>query len=214
MYLPEHFALDDTQQIQQLIGDYPLASLIYQDQGELQAEHLPGVFLPEPRDGKARLFFHAAAGNRLAQLASSANASVLAIFQGPSGYVTPGWYEEKAISGEVVPTYNFAVVQVHGRLTRIDDEQVFLERLSLLSDHFENQRPQPWRVSDAPPEFIRGLLQAIVGLELEIERVTAKFKLSQNKSLINQHNIAEGLSQTGSQALSALMTQRLFRDGA
>ncbi len=214
MYLPEHFALDDTQQIQQLIGDYPLASLIYQDQGELQAEHLPGVFLPEPSDGKARLFFHAAAGNRLAQLASSANARVLAIFQGPSGYVTPGWYEEKASSGEVVPTYNFAVVQVHGRLTRIDDEQVFLERLSLLSDHFENQRPQPWRVSDAPPEFIRGLLQAIVGLELEIEQVTAKFKLSQNKSLINQHNIAEGLSQTGSQALSALMTQRLFRDGA
>lgn len=209
MYLPEHFAIHDATQIQQLLRDYPLACLVYQDQGVLQAEHLPCVMLPPQSDGKTRLFFHAAAGNRLCHYASLAESPVLAVFQGPAGYVTPAWYEEKASTGEVVPTYNYAVVQVRGNLSLIDDAQVFLERLSSLSDHFENQRAHPWRISDAPAPYIQQLLAAIVGIELEVEQIEAKFKLSQNKSVINQHNIAEGLRSTHP-ALSTMMEQGLF----
>lgn len=215
MYLPAHFAMDDKASILAILRDYPLATLVYQDQHEFQAEHLPCVYQPAAITANwGSLFCHAAIGNRLVELASAAGTEqglpILAIFQGPSAYVTPSWYEDKVKTGEVVPTYNYAVVHVYGRLRLITDAQEFAAKLALLSDHFEQSREKAWRMDDAPAEFLQQIMQAIAGLDIQIERVVGKAKMSQNKTSFDRQTIADGLRAEGAAAVSEIMEQQLF----
>jgi len=122
-------------------------------------------------------------------------AEVLVIFQGPDGYISPNWYPSKHETGREVPTWNYAVVHVHGRLQVIDDAAWIRQFLETLTDRHEAQQPKPWHVSDAPADHVEKSLKAIVGIAITIERIEGKFKLSQNHPVRNQAGVVDGLRQ-------------------
>ncbi|TAM14761.1 MAG: FMN-binding negative transcriptional regulator, partial [Rhodanobacter sp.] len=118
---------------------------------------------------------------------------VLVIFRGPHGYVSPNWYPTKHETGREVPTWNYAVVHVHGRLKVIEDATWLRALLERLTDRHEASEPAPWHVGDAPEDHIEKSLRAIVGIEIAIERIEGKFKLSQNHPERNRLGVIAGL---------------------
>ena len=130
---------------------------------------------------------------------------------GPHGYVSPSWYPGKTEHGRVVPTWNYAVVHVTGRLVVLDDADAVLDIVQRLTDTHEATSAVPWKVSDAPAEFVRAQLKGIVGLRLEIVSVEGKMKLSQNRPAADREGVVAGLegrADAGSAAVAAMM-----RDG-
>ncbi|MEO8468820.1 MAG: FMN-binding negative transcriptional regulator [Chloroflexota bacterium] len=119
----------------------------------------------------------------------------IAIFHGPDAYVSPAWYEEKARTGRVVPTWNYVVVVAYGTLIVHDDPDWLRAHVRALVDRHEAMRPEPWSVDDAPPAFIDGQVRGIVGLELVIERIEAKRKLSQNRSAVDVARVIAALDE-------------------
>jgi transcriptional regulator len=186
MYTPKHFEETRVDALHRLIQAYPFATLVAHAAAGLAANHLPFELV----DGV--LHGHVARGNELAQLDG---AEVLLIFQGPDGYISPNWYPSKHETGREVPTWNYAVVHVHGRLRVIDDATWLRRLLETLTDHHEADQPQPWKVGDAPEDHIAKSLRAIVGLEVAIERIEGKFKLSQNHPARNRAGVIAGLRQ-------------------
>jgi transcriptional regulator len=119
----------------------------------------------------------------------------LAIFSGPQHYITPSWYPEKLETGKVVPTWNYAVVHVYGHLKVIEDAEWLMDHLNSLTQVHEAAMPRPWKVSDAPADYIASLVKGIVGLELPIERLEGKWKVSRNQPERNRVGVIEGLEQ-------------------
>jgi transcriptional regulator len=131
------------------------------------------------------------------------------IFQGPDAYVSPAWYPTKRASGKVVPTWNYAVVHAHGRVRFIDDRawlRAFVERLT---NRHEAARPEPWQVSDAPADYVEGMLGAIVGLEIRLTRLVGKWKVSQNRPAEDRDGAADGLVREAGDAGASMA--RLIR---
>jgi transcriptional regulator len=118
---------------------------------------------------------------------------VLVIFQGPTGYISPNWYPSKHEAHRQVPTYNYLVVHAHGRITVRDDEAFVRGLVARLTRKMEAGQPVPWKMGDAPADFINQMLGAIVGIEIEVTRLVGKAKLSQNKSDADRRGAAEGL---------------------
>jgi transcriptional regulator len=200
MYTPAAFAESRADVVHALMGAHPFATVIVQGEGGLVANHLP----MEWTDG--RLQGHVARGN---ELASFDGASVLAIFHGPDGYVSPNWYPSKRETGREVPTWNYAVAHVHGRLRVTQDAAWLRALLERLTDRFEASEPAPWRVRDAPADHVEKLLGAISGIEITVDRIDAKFKLNQNHPAANRAGVIAGLHRRGAQgdaALADLMT--------
>jgi transcriptional regulator len=191
MYQPSHFKQTDPDAWQAVLREHPFATLVSQGAGGLTADHLPFEF-DAGQGSHGTLLAHVARANPLWQQADGAE--VLAIFQGPQAYITPSWYEAKAETGKVVPTWNYAVVHLHGRLRAVDDAvwlRGFVERLTR---RHEASRAQPWAVGDAPADYIEQMLKAIVGVRIEVERVEAKWKVSQNRGETDRRRVAEGLA--------------------
>ena len=186
MYTPSYFRETRVEAMHGLIRDYPFATVVVQTADGLSANHLPF----ERVDGV--LHGHVAGGNELVRMDG---AEVLLIFRGPDGYISPNWYPTKHETGREVPTWNYAVVHVHGRLKVIKDAQWLRRLLETLTDHHEAGQPQPWHVGDAPEDHIASSLRGIVGLEVAIERIEGKFKLSQNHPDGNRAGVIEGLRQ-------------------
>lgn len=134
----------------------------------------------------------------------------MAIIRGPDAYITPGWYSTKREHGRVVPTWNYVTIHAYGRLVIHDDPAFCEANVRRLSELHESSRAQPWGVGDAPAAYIAGQLRAIVGLELLIDRLEAKSKLSQNRSAEDRDGVIEGLEADGEHAVSAAM--RALRD--
>jgi transcriptional regulator len=128
----------------------------------------------------------------------------LAIFQGPDTYISPSWYPTKNVSGEVVPTWNYAVVHANGPLRIIDDPTWLREFVTKLTNRYEAGRSDPWQVTDAPSDFIEKQLGAIVGIEIPITRMLGKWKVSQNRLPQDRDGAVEGLSQEGSDSAAAM----------
>ncbi len=204
MYNPKHFQEHRPELIRMLVDRFPLATLVLHGQQGLEANHLPMLWFGEGLTGS--LQGHVARANRIWQLPGSiegvqarsrSELPALAIFHAGEGYVSPSWYPSKQEDGKVVPTWNYAVVHVNGRLRFIHDP-VWLEAfLGTLTDRHEAQRAQPWHISDAPQAYRDAQYPAIVGLELQIERVEAKFKLSQNRSAADRAGVLAGLAEDG-----------------
>jgi transcriptional regulator len=131
------------------------------------------------------------------QWASADGAAAIAIFVGPDAYVTPSWYPEKRRSGRVVPTWNYVTAVVHGTLAVHRDPAWLATHLRHLVDRHEAGRPTPWSVDDPPAGYIAGQARGVVGLELRIDRVEAKRKLSQNRSADDVAGAIAGLDQGG-----------------
>ena len=199
MYLPAHFAERRDQALHGLLDAHPFATLVASGAAGMAVNHLPLL-----RHG-GTLRGHVARGNELAALDGAA---VLAVFHGPQGYVSPNWYPSKHETGREVPTWNYAVVHVHGRLRVTHDAHWLRALLAALTDRFEAAEPRPWKLADAPADHVDKLLGAIAGIEIAIERIEGKFKLSQNHPAANRAGVIAGLgrrAQGDDPALAALM---------
>lgn len=199
MYMPKSFVETRPEALHGLIRDYPFATVVAGAADGVVANHLPLEWVGGALHG------HVARGNELARLDG---AEVLAIFKGPDGYVSPNWYPTKQETHREVPTWNYAVVHVRGRLKVVEDAAWLRALLERLTDHHEAAEPQPWRVGDAPDDHVEKLLRAIVGIEIAIERIEGKFKLSQNHPERNRLGVIAGLRRRdgdGDAALAALM---------
>ena len=186
MYTPPYFRESRPELLHELIRTSPFATVVANGSNGWMANHLPFELV----DGV--LHGHVARGNELVQ---QDGAEVLLIFHGPDGYISPNWYPSKHETGREVPTWNYAVVHVHGRLRVIDDAAWLRRLLDTLTDHHEADQPQPWKVSDAPEDHIEKSLKAIVGLEVVIDRIEGKFKLSQNHPARNRAGVIAGLRE-------------------
>lgn len=187
MYLPKSFQETRSDVLHALMRDYPLATIVMHGGAGLVANHVP-----LERVGDNSLHGHVARGN---ELAKADGAQVLVIFHGADGYVSPSWYPSKHETGREVPTWNYAVVQVHGRLRVVEDPAWLRPLLERLTDRHETPQPKPWHVSDAPEDHIEKMLHLIVGIEIAIERIEGKFKLSQNHPDANRAGVLKGLAE-------------------
>lgn len=196
MYLPPHFTEADPAEADRLIAAFPLATLVAQT-----AEGLVANPLPLLRDG-AGLIGHVARANRLHELVAPGQ-EVLAVFRGEDGYVSPDWYPSKADTHKAVPTWNYQVVQVTAQI-RWDDSDKFKRRaVGLLTRKMEGAAG--WKMADAPRDYMEGMLAAIVGFELQIVRIIAKTKLSQNRSDADFGAVRDQFAAQGKTALAARM---------
>jgi transcriptional regulator len=207
MYLPAHFSQTDPATLSELMRKHPLAALVSTGEDGPTADHLPLEYDPQPTPDAPHgtLRGHVARANPLWRQA--AGQPVLAIFRGETAYVSPNWYPSKAATHQVVPTWNYAVVHAHGPLRALEDAPWVHALVSRLTDHFETPQPQPWAVSDAPDAYVQTMLRAIVGIEIPVQRLLGKWKLSQNRNRADRQGVHDSLAQgdAAAQAAAALM---------
>lgn len=190
MYNPSHFKEERLDVLHDFIRVHPLATLVTTSDSGMEANHLPLIL-----DVHAGLLRgHVSRANTVWK---QAKPEALAIFTGPQHYISPSWYPAKQEHGRVVPTWNYVAVHVRGKLQFFDDASRLLMIVKELTDIHEGSFAQPWKVSDAPPEFVEGLLKAIVGFELRIESLEGKRKASQNRSEADRQSVASALRQLG-----------------
>ncbi len=201
MYVPRHFEETRVPVLHELMRANPLGTLITLSSTGLGANHLPFHLEPEPGP-LGLLRGHIARGNPLWR--EKPAREVLVIFQGPDAYVSPSWYVTKQQTGKVVPTWNYAVVHAHGLLEIIEDRQWLRELVDTLTNRHEAHRPSPWKLTDAPADYIDGQLAAIVGIEIRITRLIGKWKVSQNRPREDQQAVAAALASEGHESTSAM----------
>jgi transcriptional regulator len=194
MYLPAHFRQDDVGALHAAMRAFPLATLITTGPDGISASHVPMLLDPEPAP-YGTLVCHLARAND--QWRTAAAAEALVIFSGPQSYITPSWYQAKAETGRVVPTWNYVAVHARGHAHTFSDPQRLYELVSRLTDIAESPRPVPWAAGDAPERFMAEQLQGIVGLEIPIRLLTGKWKLSQNRPAGDRERIIAGLVESG-----------------
>ena len=206
MYLPKHFEQHDPVELQRLMREYPLATLVTQAADGVTADHVPLEYIAAgPSTGEhGTLRGHVARANPLWRDGTAA--PVLAVFNGPQAYITPSWYPSKAETHKVVPTWNYAVVHAHGRLHAIENAPWLHALVTRLTGHHESSRAAPWAVSDAPDDYVQQMLRAIVGIEIRVERLVGKWKLSQNRSAADLQGTIDGLLQAGKSSAQARAT--------
>ncbi|MGR8919432.1 MAG: FMN-binding negative transcriptional regulator [Gammaproteobacteria bacterium] len=208
MYLPKHFEQRSSAAIGQLIAASPLATLVINTPEGLVANHLPFLLVGAPGP-TGKLTAHIPRANPLAALPAVAH-ECLAIFHGPQGYISPSAYATKREHGRVVPTWNYAVVHVHGRLRVVDDPDFVAGQVRALTELHERPQAAPWAVEDAPAEFTARLSASLVGLEIRITRVVGKTKASQNQPPENQRSVLAMLdAEPDRAALATLMHEAL-----
>jgi transcriptional regulator len=195
MYLPKFFQENRRPVLRELIEKYPLATLVYKADEELTVNHVPLLYFRN-KDKSEVLRGHVARANPLWKDIGR-GISATAIFNGPDAYISPSFYPSKKNTGEVVPTWNFAVVHAHGNLCSIDDAEWLGSFVTDLTDRKEASLKHPWAVSDAPDGYIEKMVNAIVGIELRIKKLEGKFKLSQNRSQEDHEGVRTGLRASG-----------------
>ena len=200
MYIPPHFEESRIEVLYELIRARPLATLVTLSSDGINANHIPLHLSPESGPF-GTLRGHVARSNRIwTDLAQ--DVETLAIFQGADSYITPSWYATKQTHGKVVPTWNYVAVHAYGTLRIIDDPPWLRLQIDAMTTQHEAAFPEPWALSDAPREFTDRLIEAIVGIELVITKLTGKWKVSQNQPAQNQAGVINGLKE--SEGLDAL----------
>jgi transcriptional regulator len=201
MYIPPAFKEDHRETQWAFIRAHPFGLLISAGTEGLLASPLP---------------FHLVADGALGQLQghlSRANEhwraldgqDVLIVFQGVHGYVTPSWYRSKAEHGRVVPTWNYTMIQARGAVRVVEDSEWLRRHVALLTSDHERARAEPWQVTDTPDGFIESHVKGIVGLEVRIQHIEGKWKVSQNRPIGDRLGVAEGLSAEGHHEMSELV---------
>ncbi len=203
MYVPPKFAEPDNAVLRDFVDRHPFAVLLTQAAaGDTAVSHVPAIF---PDGRKDILHAHLAAANPQARTAEGAMAT--AIFSGPHGYVSPTWYE----TGPAVPTWNYAAVHVIGPVRVLTDNADRRAVLRGLAQRFETPGPGAWDFDALPPEFRGGQMNAIVVLEIAVERLIGKFKLSQNRPAEDRAGVVRHLERSDwpdDRSLAALMRSR------
>jgi transcriptional regulator len=203
VYLPPHFTESRPEVLAAHLERHDFALLVSCGSSKPIASHIP---IMVERDGPAmHLVGHLARPNpQLADLVEGAE--VLTIFMGPHAYVSPSWYE----AGPAVPTWNYADVHAYGRVRLIEDKDWLRRLLRRLTDRHEAGSPSSWRMQDLPEPYLQGMLNGIVGLDIEVDRLEGKFKLSQNRPGGDRPRIVAALEARGD--ADAIGIARLMRD--
>jgi len=213
MYQPPHFIETRTEVLHALMRAHPLGLLVSNGPDGPAADLIP--FLLDAEVGaNGRLRAHMARANPHWRLiADNPQAKVLVVFQGSDAYVTPSWYETKRETGKVVPTWNYAIVQVGGTARIIEDGAWVATQIGDLTRQQENGRQEAWAVTDAPPAFIQAQIKGIVGLEIDIQTIHGKWKVSQNRPVADRVGVADGLDRETDPEQSGDMASLVRRYG-
>ena len=208
MYQPPHFREDRTEVQHDLIRAHPLGLLITAGPGGLVANPIPFVVYPDPAP-HGTLRCHMARGNPHWRELATVD-QCLVVFQGPQQYITPSWYPTKRETGKVVPTWNYVTVHAWGRPQVIEDVKWLRRQIEDLTNLNEGRRPAPWLVDDAPADYLASQMKGIVGVEIRIDRIEGKWKVSQNRPAADRAGVVEGLRGGGEQAeiIAALVAER------
>lgn len=210
MYQPPHFVETRLDVLHALIRAHPLGLLVSNGTDGPVANPLP-FLLTADAGPHGRLRAHLAKANpQWRAIAENAEMPVLAVFQGADSYVTPAWYETKRETGKVVPTWNYAVVQVRGRARIVDDKEWLAGQIAELTTTHEAPRAEPWQVTDAPAPFIEAQIKGIIGLEIDIIEISGKWKVSQNRPIADRVGVANGLEAGGTPATEMAHLVRQF----
>ena len=203
MYIPPLFKEDRVDVLHAAIRRSGLATLVTLTGDGLIASHVPMLLDPEPAP-YGTLLGHLARPNPQARGAVP-GVQALAIFQGPDAYITPSWYATKRENGKVVPTWNYVTIHAHGPVAFFDDAERLREVVTRLTEREEQARAEPWAVTDAPADFIDGMLKGIVGFALPIVRLEGKWKMSQNRPAQDRAGVVAGLEGQGREDVAALL---------
>jgi transcriptional regulator len=203
MYTPPHFALTDPADLHRIILAHPLGMLVTTGSQGLDANHIP--FELDPAKGpQGTLKAHVARANPVWQQCRDGDA-VMVVFRGAEAYISPNWYPSKHETHRLVPTWNYEVVHAHGRISIHDSDAYVRGVVARLTRHHERTESKPWKMGDSAPETIDGMLKAIVGIEISIERLEGKSKLSQNREPRDRLGAAETLLTRGEAELGRQM---------
>mgnify|MGYP006164127391 FL=1 len=208
MYLPTHFEEHRPGELQRVLREHPLGALITHGPQGLDANHIP-FELDETTGPHGTLRAHVARANPVWREVPADGADVLVIFQASEAYISPNWYPSKPEHHRHVPTWNYQVVHAHGRLRVMDDERFVRGLVARLTREHEqrSQQVRPWKMGDSAPEFITGLLQAIVGIEIELTRLVGKSKLGQNREARDRLGAAAGVEGLGNAEAARAMRE-------
>ena len=203
MYQPAQFAEHRPEEWHRLIREHPLGMLVTATAAGLEAEHLPFVLEAE-RGPTGTLLAHVARANPVWRAVGEGDA-VMVVFRGVQGYISPSWYPSKHEHHRHVPTWNYEVVHLHGRIRVLDDTNAVRGAVAKLTRQSEAGEPVPWKMGDAPADYLASELAHIVAIEIAIERIEGKRKLSQNRDERDFRNVVETLEQRGELALAEAM---------
>lgn len=203
MYQPSLFAESRPEELHRIIRAYPLGMLVTHSARGLEANHLPFV-LDEGRGPNGILLAHVARANTIWREVG-ANDAVLVVFRGAQGYISPSWYPSKHETHRHVPTWNYEVVHAHGHIRIHDDERFVRGMVARLTREHEAGESNPWKMSDAPEDYLAEELHHIVGIEIEITRLEGKRKLSQNRDARDFQGAVNSLEARGCTELAAVM---------
>jgi transcriptional regulator len=205
MYLPHHFEETRVEELYRIIDEHPLGTFVINGPNGLDANHIP--FLRDPARGdQGYLLAHVARSNPVWTDVKE-NDDGLVIFRGADSYISPNWYPGKQESPRQVPTWNYQVVHVHGKI-KIRDDKDFVRAVVARLTHVHEASlgsPKPWTMAEAPKEFIDQMLANIVGIEIAITRIIGKSKLGQNREDRDRLGAAEELKKRGEHVISSAM---------
>lgn len=205
MYIPEHFAEHRPAQLRRIIRDNPLGILVTPGESGMDADHIP--FELDIGHGEYGLLTaHVARANPVWQRCPG-GLPVMVIFRGADAYVSPNGYVSKHETHRQVPTWNYEVVHVHGVMRVMQEDMLLRRTLALLTNHHESSESRPWRMGDAPREYLDEMVSKIVGIEIEPLRVECKRKLNQNKETRDRISVISHLRERGHEALASAMQE-------
>ncbi|KAI5960813.1 uncharacterized protein KGF55_004383 [Candida pseudojiufengensis] len=214
MYIPKKNLKENWEEVEYLIENYPLATIITIDEGSIIANHIPFVLKIDESGGSKKLLAHIAKSNH--QIPSlKSNDNVVVIFQSINSYITPEYYPTKQETHKVVPTWDFASVHIHGISKIIDDFEFVRNQLNLLADQEEGKKPtnqKKWKVNEAPENYLKIMQKNIVGLEIEITSFECKYKLQQDMRKQDLDGVIEGLANDNKIELSELTKKTNYED--
>ena len=206
MYVPEHFAEPRVEVLHEVLRGAGLATLVTMGAQGLDASHVPLLVETEPVP-LGRLLGHVARANPQWRTTPD-GAAALAVVLGPDAYVTPSWYASKRETGRVVPTWNYVAIHAHGTIRFFHERERLLDVVTRLTDRHEAAHPRPWKVADAPADYLDAMLKGIVGVEITLTRLEGKWKASQNRSEADRHGVEKGLRRKGQTAMARLVGRR------
>ena len=190
MYEPPLFRQEDLQAAFALVASHPLGLLVSHGPSGLVANAIPFTRVDDgSRFGLLRA--HLARANP--QWRELDGSPVLIVFQGADAYVTPSWYETKRETGKVVPTWNYVMVQARGTAKVEESPDWLRTQVEQITNEREAAHAVPWAVGDAPEDFVASQLRAIVGVEIAVSDLRAKWKASQNRNEADRTGVIAGL---------------------
>lgn len=204
MYVPQPFAEPRVDALHRLIRAHPLGMMVTQRADGLEADHLPFLLDAALDDAPGLLLAHVARANPVWRELRD-GAAVLVVFRGAQGYISPNWYPSKHETHRQVPTWNYEVVHAHGTIHVHDDERFLRGLLARLTRQQEAGQPTPWKMGDAPADFLAEELAQIVGIEIRITKLEGKRKLNQHHEARDHDGAVRGLQDAGQHDLAQAM---------